>query len=199
MYKSYFSYRLLPISIFILLIFSTISCEVSVKPGSPPPNEEEVKKISSKLPPPSFPESINSNILADYNWSATDLKGKTIKADDWKNKVVVLNMWATWCGPCVAEMPSLQSLYEKTKDDGVVFVLISNEDQTTVSEFIQKRNFSLPIYTISENLPSVFTSDAIPATFIISPNGKVVFDHLGAANWDNEAVIKFLKTVSQLK
>ncbi|KAF0247388.1 MAG: redoxin domain-containing protein [bacterium] len=157
MYKPYFRYFFQ--ILIVLLIFSTISCEVSVNKGSPPPpNEEEIKQASKQLPSPTFPDSISGDVLADYNWSATDLTGKTIQATEWKGKVVILNMWATWCGPCVAEMPSLQSLYNKTKDDGVVFVLVSNEDQKTVSQFIQKRNFSLPVYTISENLPSAFSS-----------------------------------------
>ncbi len=197
MYKPYFRYFF---QILIVLIFSTISCKVSVNKGSPPPpSEEELKQTSKQLPLPKFPDPINGYAQADYNWSATDLTGKTIQATQWKGKVVVLNMWATWCGPCVAEMPSLQNLYNKTKDDGVVFVLISNEDQTKVSQFIQKRNFSLPVYTISENLPSAFSNDAIPKTFVISPTGKIVFEHLGGANWDDETSIKFLKSVAQLR
>ena len=135
---------------------------------------------------------------AEYNWSVKDLSGKTVNAGDWKNKVLVLNMWATWCGPCIAEMPSLESLYEKTKNDGIVFALVSDEDQETVNQFIQKRKFSLPVYTV-ENLPQIYRGDAIPRTLIIAANGKIVFDHLGAAKWDSETTINFLKTVSQIK
>ena len=109
-------------------------------------------------------------------------------------------MWATWCGPCIAEMPSLESLYEKTKSDGIVFALVSDEDQETVNEFIQKRKFSVPVYTYkAENLPQIYRADAIPRTLIIAANGKIVFDHLGVAKWDSENTIDFLKTVSQIK
>lgn len=201
MHRFKLNFRLFSLSLLVLLIVFTSSCEeVSINQGSPPPpSDEEIQKISSNLPLPDFPSSITGGTLADYSWSATDLTGKTIQASEWKGKVVVLNMWATWCGPCVAEMPSLQNLYEKTKADGFVFVLVSNEDQETVSKFAEKKNYSLPIYTISENLPSVFSTDAIPKTFVISPTGKIVFEHLGGANWDDQKAINFLKSIAQLK
>lgn len=197
MQKSY--YRLV-FSLLFISLFSLTACEsVSVKTGSPPPpNEAEVKKASANLPSPKFPDSITNTMDAEYNWSVKDLSGKTVNAGDWKNKVLVLNMWATWCGPCVAEMPSLENLYEKTKNDGIVFALVSDEDQETVNEFIQKRKFSLPVYT-AENLPQIYRGDAIPRTLIVAANGKIVFDHLGAAKWDSETTVNFLKTVSQIK
>lgn len=194
------SFRFFFLSSILLLLFASIGCEVSLNKGNPPSiSDEEAKKVSSKLPTPSFPDIVTDGSLADYNWSVTDLTGKTIKADGWKGKVVVLNLWATWCGPCVAEMPSFQSLYEKTKNDNVAFVFLSNEDQDTVNKFIQKRNYSLPIYTATEPLPSSFSTDAIPKTFVISPAGKIVFEHIGGANWDSQKTIDFLKSVSQLK
>ncbi|MBK7995685.1 MAG: TlpA family protein disulfide reductase [Blastocatellia bacterium] len=196
MQKSY--YRLVFSLLFIFLLSLTACESVSVKTTSPVPNEEEVKKASASLPSPRFPESIINTMDAEYNWSVKDLSGKTVNAGDWKNKVLVLNMWATWCGPCIAEMPSLESLYEKTKNDDIVFALVSDEDQETVNQFIQKRKFSLPVYTV-ENLPQIYRGDAIPRTLIIAANGKIVFDHLGAAKWDSETTINFLKTVSQIK
>lgn len=198
MHRSKLIFRCL--STLILLVLFTSSCDVSINQGSPPPpSDEEIKKVSSSLPLPEFPNSLTGDVSADYSWSATDLAGKKVQASDWKGKVVILNMWATWCGPCVAEMPSLQNLYNKTKSDGYVFVFVSNEDQETVNTFTQKKNYSLPIYTISENLPSVFSTDAIPKTFVISPTGKIVFEHLGGANWDDQKTIDFLKSVAQLK
>jgi thiol-disulfide isomerase/thioredoxin len=199
MQKSY--YRLV-FSLLFISLFSLTACEsVSVKTGSPPPpNEAEVKKASANLPSPTFPDPISNTMDAEYNWSVKDLNGKNVNVADWKNKVLVLNMWATWCGPCVAEMPSLENLYEKTKNDGIVFALVSDEDQETVNQFIQKRGFSLPIYTYnSENLPQIYKADAIPRTLIVAANGKIVFDHLGAAKWDSETTVNFLKTVSQIK
>lgn len=196
MQKSY--YRLFFLLSFVLILSLTACDDISIKTSPPPPNEEEVKKASAKLPSPRFPESIINTTDAEYNWSVKDLSGKTINAADWKNKVLVLNMWATWCGPCIAEMPSLENLYEKTKNDGIVFALVSDEDQETVNEFIQKKKFSLPVYTV-ENLPQIYRGDAIPRTLIIAANGKIVFDHLGAARWDSETTINFLKTVSQIK
>jgi thiol-disulfide isomerase/thioredoxin len=192
------AYFLFCLFILLALVFS-INCGVQVKTGNPPASETEVKQASENLSVPPFPTSINSSTVADYNWSVTDLKGKTTKVAEWKNKVILLNMWATWCGPCVAELPSLQKLYEKTKDQNIVIALVSNEDQETVNEFIKKKNFSLPVYTTAQELPEVFTSYAIPKTFIISPNGKIVFDHLGGAKWDDDASVKFLNQVAQLK
>jgi len=147
------------------------------------------KTIESRLEVPSFP----STLSADYDWTIQSLNGQDFKMIDTKGKVVFLNFWATWCPPCVAEMPSIQRLHEKLKDDGVVFVCVSNEETSKVSQFVKEKGLTFPIYTIRGTPPDVFKTRGIPATFILSPEGKIAYKHIGSAKWDDERSIDFIK------
>jgi thiol-disulfide isomerase/thioredoxin len=147
------------------------------------------KTLESRLEVPSFP----STLSADYDWTIQSLNGQDFKMIDTKGKVVFLNFWATWCPPCVAEMPSIQRLHEKLKDDGVVFVCVSNEETSKVSQFVKEKGLTFPIYTIRGTPPDVFKTRGIPATFILSPEGKIAFRHIGSARWDDERSIDFIK------
>src|SRR4051812_49264251 len=70
------------------------------------------------------PETARTEEPFDYNFTVKDLNGKVVNMSDLKGKVIFLNLWATWCGPCVAEMPSIQSLYEKADKDKIAFVIL---------------------------------------------------------------------------
>lgn len=150
---------------------------------------EEILERSLEAPP--FP----SAVLADYNWTIQSLKGQDVKMADAKGKVVFLNFWATWCSPCIAEMPSIQRLHERLKNEGVVFLCISDEETTKVSRFARERGFTFPIYTMHGPPPAAFRSRGIPATFILSPDGKIAFKHVGSAKWDDEKSIAFIKSL----
>ena len=150
---------------------------------------EKEKTLESRLEAPSFP----STTLADYGWTVQSLDGQDFKMADVRGKVVFLNFWATWCPPCIAEMPSIQHLHEKLKDEGVVFVCVSNEETSKVSRFVKERGFTFPIYTMHGAPPGVFKTPGIPATFILSRDGKIAFRHVGSAKWDDEKSIDFMK------
>ncbi len=147
------------------------------------------KILESSLEAPPFP----SAVLADYDWTVKSLDGQDFKMADAKGKVVFLNFWATWCPPCVAEMPSIQKLHKKLKDEGVVFLCISNEETSKVSRFVREKGFAFPVYTMQGSPPAVFKSPGIPATFILSPGGKIAFKHVCGAKWDDEKSIDFIK------
>jgi thiol-disulfide isomerase/thioredoxin len=154
---------------------------------------DPAKTLESSLEVPSFP----SITPADYDWSIKSLDGQNFNMADVKGKVVFLNFWATWCPPCVAEMPSIQRLYEKLKDEGVVFACISKEETSKVSRFIKEKGFTFPIYTMYDTPPAAFNTRGIPATFILSPEGKIAFKHTGSAKWDDEKSIDFIKGLLQ--
>jgi len=147
------------------------------------------KTLESKLEVPSFP----STTLADYDWTVQSLDGQDFKMTETKGKVVFLNFWATWCPPCVAEMPSIQRLHEKLKDDGIAFVCISNEEASKINQFVREKKFTFPIYAMRGAPPAIYKTRGIPATFILSPDGKIAFRHIGSANWDDEKSIDFIK------
>jgi len=134
-----------------------------------------------------------SAVLADYDWTVQSLDGQDFKMAHTKGKVVFLNFWATWCSPCVAEMASIQRLYEKLKDKGVVFVCISNEDGSKVSRFVKKKGYTFPIYTMRGSLPAVFNTQRVPTTFILSRDGKIALKHIGSAKWNDDRSIDLIR------
>lgn len=129
--------------------------------------------------------------LATYNWNLKGLNTSNIDFNDTKGKVIFVNFWATWCPPCVAEMPGIQKLYDDYKNK-VTFVFVSNEDWSIISDFYTKNNYNLPTYNILSKTPNQLKSNSIPATFIIDKNGAIVTDKKGPANWNSNSVRKLL-------
>jgi thiol-disulfide isomerase/thioredoxin len=136
---------------------------------------------------------------ADFNFALQplDTAQPAFLFADLKGKTIFLNFWATWCPPCIAEMPSIQALYDKAKQENIVFVMIAtNDEQEKVQKFIQRKGYTFPIYFLKDNyLPTIFQSKAIPTTFVISPAGNIVFKHEGTANYDTEQFIALLGEV----
>ena len=134
-----------------------------------------------------------------YDFTVRDLDGKKLNMKDLKGKVIFLNLWATWCGPCRVEMPSIQSLYNDVDKDKVAFVMLSldQEDQRSkISKFIDDKEFTFPVYLPASPLPNLLRVNTIPTTFIISPDGKVKSKKVGMANYDTEDMRAFLKDLS---
>ena len=157
------------------------------------PSSEE---LATMLPPPELPSHEQLPIYgqAEYDWSLRSLDGSQIVLSDFKGKVVFLNLWATWCIPCVAEMPSIQSLSNGLKEDDVVFLLITDEDAETVEGFLRDRQLDLPVY-IYEVLPDVFRSPGLPTTYVINRDGLIVYRDVGAAKWDGDAFRDFIRSL----
>ena len=148
-------------------------------------------------PPQVETENVVTLTDADYNFFIKDMEGNSMPFSDLKNKVVFLNLWATWCPPCVGEMPDIQKLYNKMKNnDNVAIVLLSNESSESVKAFIEKRGFEMPIYTAQQALPKAFSSTSIPVTFIISRKGEILLNQKGAANWSGKKTTELLEKLS---
>lgn len=164
----------------------------------PEPAKIEDKPLVSKHSETRFPapklEIDNTLGLADYNWEFQTADGKADLLSNYKGKTVFISLWATWCGPCLAEMPSVQNLYNEMKDD-VVFLVISNEDLPTVSGFANSGKFNMPFISAEGEVPPSFVTDVIPTTFIIDKSGKIVVKHVGASQWDDESVKTFLRSL----
>jgi len=135
--------------------------------------------------------------LADYDWTVQSLDGQDFKMAHTRGKVVFLNFWATWCSPCVAEMASIQRLYEKLKDKGVLFVCISNEDSSKVSRFVKRKGYTFPIYTMRGSPPAVFNTQRVPTTFILSRDGSIALKHIGSANWNDDKSVDLIKGLTK--
>lgn len=124
-----------------------------------------------------------------------ELKGissaSNINLETLKGKVIFINYWATWCGPCKAEMPSIQALYNDYKDK-ITFLFITNDEKSKVENFYTKNNYKLPTYNLSSASPEQISTRSIPATFVIDKSGKLALKEFGASNWNSSSVRKML-------
>jgi len=134
---------------------------------------------------------------ADYNMKLRTLDGEILNFEDYKNKVVFINFWATWCAPCIAEMPNIQSLYEKIDSENIKFVMISLDRNTEKArKFIEKKGFTFPVYEPVGYLPDVYYASELPTTFVISPEGQIVTKKVGMANYDKKGFLNYLYKLS---
>ena len=121
------------------------------------------------------------------SWQIYDMQGNQVSFASLNEKPVFLNFWATWCPPCIAELPGIADLYEKYHGD-VNFILVSAESRAKVRAFAKKNGFNqLPFYQ-NTTLPSDFSSQSIPTTFIINKDGVVVVSKKGAARWNSGSI-----------
>ena len=103
-----------------------------------------------------------------------DISGNTERLADQKGKVVLINIWATWCGPCREEMPKLDQLYRERKDKGFVVFGLSDEDVSVQQKFLQKVPVSYPLLTLKGNVPDLYRDIArYPAIFLIDRSGRL--------------------------
>ncbi len=124
-------------------------------------------------------------------WELTDMSGKTVTFSKLLDKPVFVNIWATWCPPCRAELTGIQELYRQYKNK-VHFLLLSDEPPEKVLAFARKHHYEdLPFFRYRV-MPRDFYTSSIPATFIVSKKGKVVLTKKGAARWDSGKVKKLL-------
>jgi thiol-disulfide isomerase/thioredoxin len=146
-------------------------------------------------PGPIKPEILSEEdqLNVSYDFNLLDAQGETVSFTNFKGKTVFLNLWATWCPPCIAEMPDINDLYGKVDLNEVAFVMISRDDdyQKALS-FANKKGYDFPVYAAASRLPQVFQTNSIPTTFIISPEGKLVAKRKGMAKYDSEEFRNFL-------
>ena len=147
------------------------------------------------FPAPEIPD----HSKVDINWNLKSTDGSEFNLDQkFKDKVVFINFWATWCPPCIAEMPTIEKLYQKYKDK-IGFAMISNEDIGMIEDFRNRNKYTFPVYQIETEIPEVFNLTIIPATFIISPDRKIALKHVGGADWSHEDVMKYLDELNENK
>ncbi|MDR2491285.1 MAG: TlpA family protein disulfide reductase [Spirochaetaceae bacterium] len=125
------------------------------------------------------------------NFTLKTLDGKQLSLDGLRGKVVFLNFWATWCGPCRQEMPSMEALYQRFKNSGLEFAAVDiMEKEPDVGAYIKRNNLNFPVaLDLDGNVSKNYRIQAVPATFIINRNGKIILSTVGARNWNIPAII----------
>ena len=147
-------------------------------------------------------EWVNSVAVGDVapDFQLEDTKGNKISLSDLRGKVVMLNLWATWCPPCIEEMPSMERLHEVMAGDDFVMLAINAEQngRTVVPEFLQKTPYTFPIlYDDKGVVQKLYGVYKFPESFIVGKDGKVVEKILGPLDWSSSKAITFLKGLTK--
>lgn len=112
----------------------------------------------------------------------------------YQGKRVLLNLWGTWCHPCVAEMPSLDKAYRELKDENYVFLAASDEKLKNLQDFDELTDYELPLVQIAKGY-APFQVRAVPMTIVFDTKGNIAMEKVGALNWHSEAVLEELRAV----
>ena len=128
---------------------------------------------------------------APVHFSLPDLNGKQAELSAYAGKVVLLNFWATWCPPCRAEMPSMEVLYRRFKNQGLEILAVNGgEDTAQVQKFIQDNRYTFPVLMDRNNrISALYGITAIPTTYILDRKGMIVGILVGSIKWDDHKVI----------
>ena len=124
--------------------------------------------------------------------SFVDLYENNLDLSVYKGKRIVINYWATWCGPCIKEMPSIKRAEEILEDYGYIFLLVSDETISKISKFKNDRNFDLNFLRSIESYETLGIY-SMPTSYIFDENGKIIETIVGAIEWDSEEMINKLK------
>ncbi len=148
--------------------------------------------------PPELP-SYQREWLAVEEREPIDLSGtfKTLDGEDvplidsdLESEVLFLNLWATWCLPCLEEMPAMASLYEEFSDQGLAMVAVSNEDPEVVRQFLEEHPYPFTILLDPEDTLTLrLEVMALPTTFIVDRQGRIALQQLGSYDWDSPGMI----------
>lgn len=123
------------------------------------------------------------------------LEGGTVKLSDYRGKWVFLNLWATWCPPCIYEMPAMEKFYQKFKSQNLVMLAVSVDDKNAkqaVIDFVIDKKLTFEIFLDPANkILMKFKTNALPSTYIISPDGMIVSQAMGAREWMDPTVLEY--------
>lgn len=131
---------------------------------------------------PNLIQEENQEVLAQNHMLFENSNGEILNLSDYDNQIVLINFWATWCAPCIAEMPDFQNLYEDYHED-IIFFFITQDDWELVDKFEAKREFQLPYFKLIEPNENL-NYRSLPTTYLIDKNGKILINKVGVADWD---------------
>ena len=160
--------------------------------GEPAPHHEEEQES---------PPVAAGGKAANFKLEALD--GSTVSLEQLKGKVVFLNIWATWCGPCREEMPSMETLYDELRPNRDFVMLAVSQDtrgRLVVAPYVEKNGYHFKVLLDPENkVGEAYDVSGVPETFIIDREGRIVAHHMGAFDWSRPDVKDALKQLLESK
>jgi len=139
--------------------------------------------------------AVNDNFpAADFSMNLINSKGENVPMEDIQGKVIFMNVWATWCPPCVAEMPGINQLYQDIDKDKVAFIMLSvDQDFQKAINFNKRKGYDFEIYKTSGGIPSMYSSQSLPTTYVINSRGELVLTHMGMGDYNTNDFKEYLK------
>lgn len=135
-------------------------------------------------------------VKADFNINLVNSKGEQVSMEVFRGKTLFINFWATWCPPCVAEMPGINKMYNDIDRDKIEVLMVSFDQKFEKAiDYKNKNAFDFEVYAPTAAIPQMYDSQSIPTTFIIDSNGDLVFTHKGMADYNRADFKAFLKSL----
>lgn len=130
--------------------------------------------------------------LAVEHLNLKNLDGSTLNTDDLRGKTLFVNYWATWCGECLQEMPSIESAYNSTDREKVIFLMITDDKPDRINAFLAKHNYPMKFVYIDQRLQEIGIN-TIPTTYIFDEEGHELFTHVGGLDWSDPGIVQLLQ------
>jgi peroxiredoxin len=176
----------------VLLVAAGLALFFLVRNLLSPPNQD--------LTPGEAPVAAG-DVAADFKLES--LSGGPVKLSSLRGKVVFLNVWATWCGPCREEMPSMETLYEAFRNRKDFVILAVSQDRrgrAAVQPYVERNHFHFDILLDPDNVVGdTYNVSGVPETFIIDRKGRIVAHHMGAFDWSQTDVRQALNELLDSK
>ena len=175
-----------PMAVFIFVAVTVLVVILSLKLNDSSFKFSNQVAIKDNLPAPDF--------------TFPGLDGKMVSLSDYKGKVVLVNIWATWCPPCVDEMPSMEKLYQKLKGENFEILAVSIDEPglKAVAPFMKKANLTFPALIDSEGtIKAVYGITGVPESFIIDQQGILIKKIVGPVDWATPKVFRFFSNLIQ--
>ena len=155
------------------------------------------QSVRDKLKTLDFHIIDETNSYIDFELN--DLNGRSVKLSDYEGKLIMINFWASWCPPCISEMPSMENLYQKMKGKNFEMLAVNIQEKTpVVKNFVDKNKYTYPVLLDTDaDAAAAYMVRSIPTTYIIDTKGKIAGIFIGAREWDSDEVVKVFTDISK--
>lgn len=138
-----------------------------------------------------------ADVRAAPGFAIEDTQGKMHELSDYKGQVLVVNFWATWCAPCVKEMPSLQRAWEALRDEGIQVLAINmGEDKQAIDRFTDRYPVDFPVLLDTGlEVANEWSVMGLPTTYVVNPAGEIAYQITGEREWDAPELLEEIRAV----